>query len=200
MHGMRTARLAAAAFAVALTAACSHLRWSGGPASDARPPKDGVALSTGPARARLVVAVPETPTERLHAAEFYSDLGPDKVDVSGYPAQQRYNYSIYAAACSRCHTLARSVNAPIVGRGWWEFYMAGMRLRSRWRGRPFSSDEIKAILDFLEYDGRTRKVDRAREFELATDELKKRFDQEIERRVGEMQKANRRPMVAPSPR
>ena len=57
----------------------------------------------------------------------------------------RYDYQVYARACSRCHTLARYINAPYAGRAWWEFYVLGMRARSRIAGRPFSKDEVQAV-------------------------------------------------------
>ena len=97
---------------------------------------------------------------------FYSDLGPEQIDASAYPSQQRQNYAVYARACSRCHSLARSINAPYTSRGWWEFYMTGMRMRGRVAGQPFSREEIKAVLDFLEYDSRARKVEHAAAFDV----------------------------------
>jgi hypothetical protein len=112
---------------------------------------------------------------------YYSDLGPDEIDVSSYPAEQRANYSVFARACARCHGLARSINAPYTSRGWWDFYITGMRMRGRVAGRPFSRDEIKAVLDFLEYDSRVRKIEHAAEFEESTAELKRRFDAYVER-------------------
>lgn len=118
---------------------------------------------------------------------FYSDLGPDSVDVASYPEQQRKNYSVYALACSRCHSLARSINAPYTTRGWWDFYMEGMRLRAKISDRPFAPEETRAILDFLDYDSRARKVDNAAAFAKSTEELKKRFDVVIERRMKELQ-------------
>jgi|GEM_PF-2627016 len=197
---MRTPRALPILAAAAAVAACSTWRWSGGgPSSAPAPSTPPVALSTGPARARTPVVVPPTPPERARSAEYYSDLGPDAIDVTAYPTQQRYNYAIYARTCSRCHTLARSNNAPIVGRGWWEFYIAGMRVRSRWQGQPLRPDDVKAVLDFLEYDGRARKVDGAREFDQVTDELKRRFDVEIARRLEAMQKANPNVTAPPHP-
>jgi len=204
--------------AVLLATACASWRWSGYPPPSTATPvasadagrlppapsaakEDAAALSvsTAPRTDAARVAVPPTPPERGRTALFYSDMGPDAVDVSAYPAQQRYNYGIYARACSRCHSLARSINAPVVGRGWWEFYIVGMRMRSRWEGRPLSKDEIKSVLDFLEYDSRLRKVERAREYDQATEELKRRFDASIDARIRDMQKATPRPLPSPPP-
>lgn len=127
---------------------------------------------------------------------FYSDLGPETIDVSAYPAQQRENYAVYARACSRCHGLARSINAPYVARGWWEFYMTNMRLRGNLAGRPFSKEETKAVLDFLDYDSRVRKVEHAADFEKSTRELKRRFDEYVDKRMSDLQKS-KQPRLLP---
>lgn len=212
---MRTPRYAGLA-AVVLTAACATWKWSGTRTSGGRAPaaalrgvaaeesahappvvdasqEDAAALllSTAP-RAALPLRVPRAPAERERNSLFYSDVGPDAVDVSVYPAQQRYNYAIFARDCSACHTLARAINAPLVSRGWWEFYMLGMRVRSRRAGHPLTPDETKAILDFLEYDSRVRKVEGAREFDALTEELKSRFDASVAERLRALQKRNPR--------
>ena len=87
------------------------------------------ASPSGAAPARI--EVPQATPERSKAALFYSDLGPESVDVSAYPPERKRDYAVYAQACSRCHTLARSINAPYVSRGWWEFYVARMRVRAK---------------------------------------------------------------------
>jgi len=121
-------------------------------------------------------------------ARYYSDLGPDVIDVSNYPAQQRYNYQVYAEVCSRCHTLARSINAPVVSREFWEFYLLGMRVQNRLDKKPaITAQERKAILDFLEYDSRVRKVDHARQFEAQTEELKRRYRAYLRERLESLQ-------------
>ena len=213
---MKVARLAAVV-TVLLLAACASWKWSGTRVPDGRGPNaalrgvadeerahpappgagtredaEALTLSTGPARAPVLAPVPAASDERAGAAMYYSDIGPDSVDVSAYPAQQRYQYAIYARTCSRCHTLARSINAPLVGRGWWEFYMLGMRMRSRREGRPLTPDETKSILDFLEYDSRVRKVEGARRFDALTEELKRRFDVSVSERLRQLQKKNPR--------
>jgi hypothetical protein len=178
---------------LALAAACSGLRWSGGPASDA-PAGNGraLAVSSETAKPHPPAAPPSTPAQ-LATAEFYSDLGPEEVDLSSYPTQQKHNYRIYASACSRCHSLARSINAPMADRRWWEFYMLSMRVRGRISGRPLTKDEVKAVLDFLEYDGRERKTNRAKEFEALTEELKARFEASLADRMRALQRQGELP-------
>ncbi len=134
------------------------------------------------------VALPEVSTERRKAALFYSDLGPDTVDVSTYPSDIKRDYTVYAQACARCHTLARSINAPYVNRAWWEFYVASMRVRAKLHGEPLTKQEVRSILDFLEYDSKNRKVARAAEFETNRSELKRRFEAAFEERMDVLQK------------
>jgi hypothetical protein len=155
-----------------------------------------VAYAVADERASVSTTTVSTlPAGEKEEVLFYSDLGPEQLDVSAYPAEQRQNYAVYARACSRCHGLARSLNAPYTSRGWWEFYMTGMRVRGRVAGRPFSREEIQAVLDFLEYDARVRKVENAAAFDKSTAELKRRFNAVVDQRMGEMQK--KMPKVTP---
>lgn len=134
------------------------------------------------------VVVPEAPPERRAAALFYSDLGPDAVDVSAYPAERRRDYEVFARVCSRCHTLARAINAPYVSRGWWEFYMARMRVRARFHGEPLSKEDMRATLDFLEHDSNARKLGDAARFEETKAVLKRRFEAALDERMEELQR------------
>ncbi len=196
--------------AALLLGACAGLRWSGFPQPVGRepavmpssaaedrlhpPPSESVTAKTpsatlAPALApRASVVVPQAPAERRKAALFYSDLGPDSVDVSEYPAQQKFNYAIYQRTCSQCHTLARSINAPYVSVAWWEFYVLSMRVRARWHGAPLTKEEVRAVLEFLEYDSSTRKAGRAAEFEQVKSELKQRFERALDERMEELQR------------
>ncbi|MBI4061114.1 MAG: hypothetical protein HY403_06760 [Elusimicrobia bacterium] len=203
---MRKRTLALALLAVA--AGCSTWRWKSRPleggalertlrdssaADGLHPPpveesSDGAARLGPPRAPRAGLDLPASTPERLRSAVYYSDLGPDEIDVSSYPAQQRYNYEAYARVCSGCHGLARSVNAPMASRAWWEFYVMSMRLRGRLSGRPLTAGEIKSVLDFLEYDGRERKVKRAREFEARSAELRRRFDAAIAEKLRRYQR------------
>ncbi|MCR4294597.1 MAG: hypothetical protein NUW21_03625 [Elusimicrobia bacterium] len=143
-----------------------------------------IPVSTGPEAG----AVPQAPEERRKAALFHSDLGPDTVDVSSYPAARRRDYEVYARACSRCHTLARSINAPYANRAWWEFYIARMRARAGFHGERLDRKEIKAVLDFLQHDDRERKLGRPAEFEAEQRELRRRFEAALDERMERLQK------------
>lgn len=144
----------------------------------------------GPAQAEGV-APPPAPPERRKAALFYSDLGPEAVDVSSYPAARRRDYEVFLRVCSRCHTPARAISAPYVNRGWWEFYIERMRVRAHYHGEALSREDMRAVLDFLEYDSNERKVARAAEFEELKNELKRRFEAALDERVEELRRRSR---------
>jgi hypothetical protein len=117
---------------------------------------------------------------------YYSDLGPASVDVSGYPQEQQKNYQVYSRVCSQCHTLARSNYCPVVSRSFWELYISAMRNRTYYyyeARTPMTPEDSKAILDFLDYDAKARKIDRMDEFDRQTKDLKLRFDAAIRERL-----------------
>jgi hypothetical protein len=170
--------LTSLAAAAALLAGCAMFRWSGHP-----DPELGrhwvwstadLVISTEPAQARPPAFVPP---EDLPDTLYYADLGPETIDVSGYPSQQKYNYALFEAECARCHTLARAVNSPAASRLYWEFHLARMSLHSRFRhSGPITGKQREAILDFLEYDAQVRKVRDRKRFDEQTEELKRRFE------------------------
>ena len=201
----------AAALAVVLVlAACATWRWSGSPPRDERtanaplagrsadgelhprpvetPPEIELRLSTAPAAVKPQVIVPPTPAEKLKTAVYPADLGPETVDVSGYPPRIRTDYQIYARVCAKCHTLARANYSQHVERAWWRLYITRMRARAAWKGSRLSRDEVRAILDFLSHDSRVRKRERRKEFEKTTAELERRFDAELALRLQRLQK------------
>ena len=106
---------------------------------------------------------------------FYSDLGPDAIDVSDYPEERRRQYKVYARACSECHSLARSVNSPPVSEEYWRFYVEAMRRRTRSRPGPRITDaEARAIVEFLDFDSRGRRA--SPEFAATTAALRKKLE------------------------
>ncbi|MBI5630711.1 MAG: hypothetical protein HY921_07495 [Elusimicrobia bacterium] len=110
-------------------------------------------------------------------AKYYYDLGPGQVDVSSYPEAQRANYAVFSKTCSQCHTLARPINSPIKYRRDWNRYVERMHARSSGAGKPFAREDTKAIVDFLSYDSRVRKIGRRAEFEERSAFLKKLFEE-----------------------
>ena len=125
-------------------------------------------------------AAPEKPAERFtdkqREAQFYFDLGSDSIDVSGYPKDQQANYKVFAEVCSKCHTLARPINAPLVGRADWKRFIARMHVRSKISSdKTFTKEQAKSVVDFLAYDSDVRKVKNKPAFDAETERLKKLF-------------------------
>lgn len=112
------------------------------------------------------------------SARYYNDLGPSRIDVSAYPPEHQQAYASFEEHCSACHTLARPINAPIVARKDWSRFVQRMHMRSKAKtGAGFYKVEAKAIVDFLAYDAKLRKVEHKAEFDAQTKELKALFDE-----------------------
>ncbi len=75
------------------------------------------------------------------------DSGPDRIDVSGYPSAQQRQYDVYAAKCSKCHPLARSVNARFNSTDW-KRYMKRMIRRPN---SGINEEQAAQIYDFLRF-------------------------------------------------
>jgi hypothetical protein len=72
----------------------------------------------------------------------------DTVDVSGYPKDVQVAYAVFAVRCSKCHTLARPLNARIHDAQHWERYVARMR---RNPSSGINEKDAEIILRFLLY-------------------------------------------------
>lgn len=73
------------------------------------------------------------------------DDGPDKMDVSGYPAEQQRNYDVVAAKCTKCHPLSRTVNSHFSGQEW-KRYMKKMIRRPN---SGVNEEQAVKIYEFL---------------------------------------------------
>ena len=81
------------------------------------------------------------------------DKGPDKIDVSAYPAAQQAAYKVFASKCSKCHTIARPLNTMMTHDEW-------SRYVKRMMHKPnsgISDAQGKQIFDFMVYDQTERK-------------------------------------------
>ncbi len=92
------------------------------------------------------------------AAGENADEGPDRIDVSDYPADQRERYEIFAVKCSKCHSLARPINARLTPDEW-QGYVKKMARRP---GSGINDEAAQSIAEFLRYystrrDGEKRK-------------------------------------------
>jgi hypothetical protein len=81
------------------------------------------------------------------------DKGPDKIDVSGYPAPMQAAYKLFSGKCSKCHTIARPINT-MMKRDEWERYVKRMMHKPN---SGISDNQGKQIFDFLIFDQTTRK-------------------------------------------
>jgi len=81
------------------------------------------------------------------------DKGPDKIDVSKYPAPQQAAYKLFSTKCSKCHTIARPINTMMTHDEW-------SRYVKRMMHKPnsgISDNQGKQIFEFLVYDQTERK-------------------------------------------
>lgn len=81
------------------------------------------------------------------------DKGPDKIDVSAYPAPKQAAYKLFSAKCSKCHTIARPINT-MMKRDEWERYVKRMMHKPN---SGISDNQGKQIFDFLVFDQTERK-------------------------------------------
>ena len=81
------------------------------------------------------------------------DKGPDKIDVSAYPAAQQAAYKLFSGKCSKCHTIARPINT-MMKRDEWERYVKRMMHKPN---SGISDAQGKQIFDFLVFDQSERK-------------------------------------------
>ncbi|MFI5362794.1 MAG: hypothetical protein ACHQ49_12550 [Elusimicrobiota bacterium] len=137
-----------------------------------------LAIIAGSATAAFSAPAASRFTDKQLEAQFSFDLGPDSVDVSSYPKVQQDNYAVFASVCSRCHTLARPINAPIVSREDWRRFISRMHIRSKVQSdKTFTKEQAKAVVDFLAYDSHERKVLRKADFDAETQRLVKLFSE-----------------------
>ena len=99
------------------------------------------------------------------------DKGPDKIDVSAYPAEQQAAYKVFASKCSKCHTIARPLNTMMT-RDEWSRYVKRMMHKPN---SGISDTQGKQIFEFVVYDQTERKDKNPKAF------FKALSDEEIEK-------------------
>ena len=82
------------------------------------------------------------------------DKGPNSVDVSKYPPDIQDDYKTFSKRCSKCHTLARPINAPYETADEWDRYVIKMMKKS---GSVITPEDGQQIFEFLVYDSKVRK-------------------------------------------
>ncbi len=83
------------------------------------------------------------------------DMGPDSVDIAGYPPEMQSYYKVFEEKCSGCHTLARALNAPYATPEEWNTYVNKMMRKA---GSGIDKAQAKQIFKFLVYDSKERKL------------------------------------------
>ena len=81
------------------------------------------------------------------------DKGPDKIDISAYPAEIQKDYKLFSSKCSKCHTIARPLNT-MMSRDEWERYVKRMMHKPN---SGISDSQGKDIFAFLMHDQTNRK-------------------------------------------
>lgn len=141
---------------------------------------DGVR---SPERSKGEDVGPVAREEPRAVAMFYADLGPDELDVSAYPERQRKNYEVFTQVCSQCHSAARPLWSPVKDKGDWERYVRRMKARTANRsGTEILKADAEAIVEFLVYDSKLRKVEAAETFDKKVAELRARFERLVAER------------------
>ena len=82
------------------------------------------------------------------------DKGPNTIDVSKYPADIQADYLTFSKRCSKCHTLARPINATYATEDEWDRYVLKMMKKS---GSVITPEDGQQIFEFLVYDSKVRK-------------------------------------------
>lgn len=100
------------------------------------------------------------------------DKGPDKIDVSKYTQEMQDIYSnVFTKKCSKCHTIARPINAPYALPAEWNKYIKKMMKKP---GSAINPIAAKKIYKFLVYDSSIRKKDKIEKKLKKIEEEKKR--------------------------
>ena len=81
------------------------------------------------------------------------DKGPNKIDVSTYPAAQQQGYKVFTEKCAKCHTIARPINTSMTKEEW-ERYVKRMMHKPN---SGISDSQGKTIFEFVAYDQANRK-------------------------------------------
>ena len=120
--------------------------------------------------ALAVLAMPLTMMAQSNV-NLPQDKGPDKINVSAYPADQQKGYKVFVDKCAKCHTIARPINTTMT-KPEWERYVKRMMHKPN---SGISDAQGKTIFEFLAYDQVNRKDKNASAF------FKSLSDEEIEK-------------------
>ena len=83
---------------------------------------------------------------------YPADKGPNFIDVTAYPAKMQQAYKLFTNKCSRCHTVARPINATFMPEEWRKYVYKMMRKP----GSGLTPKTAEEIIRFLIYDAQHR--------------------------------------------
>lgn len=93
------------------------------------------------------LAFPSLAADAEQAPPDPRDSGPDRIDVSGYPAEQQKRYPVFETKCAKCHPVARAINSRF-NASEWKRYMKRMVRRPNAGVTDAQADEIYEFLKF----------------------------------------------------
>lgn len=109
---------------------------------------------------QLMTIVPLLLAAQTSNVTLPQDKGPDKIDVSAYPAPMQSAYKLFSTKCSKCHTIARPINTMMKPDEW-------SRYVKRMMHKPNSGigdNQGKQIYEFLVFDQQARKDKNPKDF------------------------------------
>src|ERR1035441_2165834 len=102
---------------------------------------------------RMIMLAPLVLAAQTSNVVLPQDKGPDKIDVSAYPAPLQEAYTLFDATCSKSHPIARPLN-PMMKRDEWQRYVSRMMHKPN---SGISDAQGRQIFDFIVYDQTERK-------------------------------------------
>jgi hypothetical protein len=102
---------------------------------------------------QLMTIVPLLLAAQTSNVTLPQDKGPDKIDVSSYPAPMQSAYKVFSTKCSKCHTIARPINTMMKTDEWSRY----VKRRMHKPNSGIGDNQGKQIYEFLVFDQEARK-------------------------------------------
>jgi hypothetical protein len=94
---------------------------------------------------RVAAAVAVLIPVLLSAAPEGSEHRPDAIDVSKYPPKYQKSYELVVVKCSKCHSMAHTINGHFSP----DFWRSYIRKMTRLQGSGINEKTGEVLLDFL---------------------------------------------------
>jgi hypothetical protein len=96
---------------------------------------------------RVAAAVAVLVPVLLSAAPENSERRPDTIDVSHYPPKYQKSYELVVVKCTKCHSMAHTVNGHYSA----DFWRSYIRKMTRLQGSGINEKTGEVLLDFLTF-------------------------------------------------